>query len=118
MEDKNQISEMIEALKDAIEVQKKYEEALETLRKENQILSDTILANKLGKAATERRELLGKIEEEKERTKSAIEEAEAVKTLYDQRLDKLTLMIKEFKIKQENLDTYIDEEVNKRISNR
>lgn len=107
---------MIEALEEAIMVQQKYSEALEKLKQENQFLADTITNNKLGKISTERRELLAKVSKAESDSKTAIAEASSVKSEYGQKLDKITILIKDVKSKQDNIDAYIDSAAESKVA--
>lgn len=111
-----QIEEMVELLQEAVVVQQKYATALEELKQENQFLADTITNNKLGKISTERRQLLTQMHEIESESKNIKEEAELVKSEYEQKLNKVTYIIKDFTGKQSNIDSYIDSEVENKVA--
>lgn len=112
-----QMNEMIEALQEAMVVQQKYATALEELKQENQFLADTITNNKLGKISTERRQLLARVNQAESDSKTAIHEAESVKSEYESKLDKITVLLKEVQSKQSNIDTYINSEAETKVAN-
>lgn len=112
-----QMNEMIEALQEAMVVQQKYATALEKLKQENQFLADTITNNKLGKISTERRQLLARVNQAESDSKAAVHKAESVKSEYESKLDKITVLIKEVQSKQSNIDTYINSEAETKVAN-
>ena len=116
MDINEQINEMVEALEEAMAVQQKYADALAELKEENQFLADTITNNKLGKISTERRQLLAKVTKAESDSKTAISEANAIKSEYEQKLDKITILIKVVKSKQADIDAYIDSEAENKVA--
>lgn len=112
-----QMNEMIEALQEAMAVQQKYATALKELKQENQFLADTITNNKLGKISTERRQLLARVNQAESDSKTAVHEAESVKSEYESKLDKITVLIKEVQSKQSNIDAYINSEAETKVAN-
>lgn len=112
-----QINEMTKTLEEAIVVQQRYAEALEELKQENQFLADTITNNKLGKISTERRQLLARVNQAESDSKTAVHEAESVKSEYESKLDKITVLLKEVQSKQSNIDAYINSEAETKVAN-
>ena len=116
MDVNEQINEMVQALEEAMVVQQKYADALAELKEENQFLADTITNNKLGKISTERRQLLARVTNAESDSKTAISEADAIKSEYEQKLDKITILIKDVKSKQADIDAYIDSEAENKVA--
>lgn len=111
----NLLNDMTEALQEAHEIQKKYAAKLDELEKENLFLSETITQNKLGLIATERRELLAENAKIKSDADRSISQANAIKDEYEQKLDKMSAMVKNIHNKQSNIDNYIDSEAKNKI---
>lgn len=103
------------ALAESLKVNEKYSEALDVLDKENKFLTDTLLNAKLGKITTDRRTLQAKIIQVQTESDKIKQEAYTVKSEYEQKLDKIAFMIKEVKSKQDDIDSYIDTEAEKKI---
>ena len=103
------------ALAESLKVNEKYSEALDVLDKENKFLTDTLLNAKLGKTTTERRTLQAKIIQIQTESDKIKQEAYTVKSEYEQKLDKITFMIKDIKSKQDDIDSYIDTEAEKKV---
>ena len=108
MDINEQINEMAEALEEAMAVQQKYAAALKKLKEENQFLADTITNNKLGKISTERRQLLDRVSKTEYEARTAIKESNAIKSEYEQKLNKIIPFIRDINSKQADIDTYID----------
>ena len=111
------IKQLTDALNECIEIQDQLSEALTECENENTFLTETIVNNNLGLIVTERRELLSKNRDIKYDADKAINEANAIKNEYSQRLDKIAKMIKDVSNKQSSIDKCIDSEADKKISN-
>ncbi len=110
------LNEMTEALQEAHEVQERYSAKLDELEKENLFLSETITQNKLGLITTERRELLMKVANAESDANKATEEARAIHNEYDEKLNKIALLIKGVQEKQADMDAHINAEAENKIS--
>lgn len=110
------IRDMTEALDEARDVQDVYSRTLEQLEKENRFLANTIEQYKIGKIITERRELHIKLSQAETNSAKAINDASAIQNEYNGKLDKLSAMIKDVQDKQDNINSYIDTESEKKIA--
>ena len=110
------LQEMTSALQEAQVVQERYSAKLDELEKENLFLSDTIKQNKLGLITTERRELLRKVREREEKAESALEEAQSIRSEFEGKINKVSVMIKDVTDKQNGLDDYIEKQAEDKIA--
>lgn len=110
------LEEMTEALQAAHEVQERFSVKLDELEQENRFLSETITQNKLGLITTERRELLMKVADAESDVNKATEEARAIHDEYDEKLNKIALLIKDVQEKQADMDAHINAEAENKIS--
>ena len=110
------LTEMAEALRSAEEAQNRYSAKLNELEQENIFLSETIKQNKLGLITTERRDLLRKVSEREDGANRALEEARAIRSEYDEKLDKVSLIIKDVASKQNDLNGHIEKKAEAKIA--
>lgn len=88
------------------------------LKEENTFLTDTICNQKMGKITTERRQLLARANQAESDSKTAIAEANTIKSEYEHKLDKIIILIKDVKSKQSDIDAYIDCESDNKIQSQ
>lgn len=108
---------MTAALNEAQEIQEQYSRTLSQLEQENDYLTDTIAQYKIGKIATERREMFSKLTQAKTSAAEAKEEADRIRNEYNSKLDQVSLSFKNIQEKQNNIDKYINAEAEKKIAN-
>ena len=109
------VQKMINALTEAKAVQEEYLAALEKLESENDFLAETITHNNLGKIVVERKKLLAENRAIKSNAESSLKEARCIRSEYEQKLDKITSLIKDVALKQSDIDSYIDSESDVKI---
>ncbi len=112
------LNEMTEALEESHKIQERYSAKLDELEKENLFLSETITQNKLGLITTERRELLIKVAQTEADASKTLEEAKAIQSEYNAKLDNISILIKNAMYKENNIDKCIDEESDKKIADQ
>lgn len=112
------LKKLMISLKDSLDVQDKYEELTVQLIQENKFLIDTISEHNLGKITSERRSLLLQVEKAEISAKAIKNEADNIKDEYSDKLDKITMLIKDVKSKQSEIDKYIALEAKKRVSKK
>lgn len=88
------------------------------LIQENQFLIDTISENSLGKITSERRSLLLQIEKYEISANAIKNEANIIKNEYSDKLNKITILLKDVESKQSEIDKYIVSEAKKRVSKK
>ena len=110
------LEEMAEALQESHEIQEKYSQKMNELIEENKFLSETITKSKLGLIATERRELLSNITRNKIESEKTMEEAVNIRNEYENKLEKITTLIMEVKNKNQDIESYINSEAEKKIA--
>ena len=117
MDTEKLIQNMTAALNEAQEIQEQYSRTLSQLEQENDYLTDTIAQYKIGKIATERREMFSKLTQAKTSAAEAKEEADRIRNEYNSKLDQVSLSFKNIQEKQNNIDKYINAEAEKKIAN-
>lgn len=108
MNDENEIiNELTEALQQSSEIQRKQQSFIQHAKEENDFLADTILKNKLGKIAEERKRIL-------------ILEASSkkAKELYEQRAEEYRQKTRSIKRKQDKINEYVDYISDKKIEKK
>ena len=112
------LNELNQILQDAITIKHIHESTIDALKEENQFLADTLTQNKLGKITEERRDIKERLRQLKQSSEEAIKEADNIKGDYECKLEKLTIMIQDIKKKQSDIDVYINNEAENKISNK
>ena len=101
------INELTEALQQSNEIQRKQQSFIQHAKEENDFLSETILKNKLGKIAEERK-------------KTLVLEASSkkAKELYEARADEYKRRVRHIRKKQAKLNEYIEYVSNKKLKRK
>ena len=105
--------ELIVKLKRADTLLYKQQETIETLRSENDLLSSTIINNKLGKINEERRNLQQKIFVSESKQRKAEHDLKIHQDEYNSKNDDLNKRLQDVKLKQAEINKYIMSEANK-----
>ena len=106
-----------EAIASLLKTCENLKEAIEQLQEENAFLTDTIEKNNLGQIKSERRFLLSENEQCKRNADMAMKKANQLKSEYESKISEVNDRLSDVKEKQANIDSYIDIEAEKKITN-
>lgn len=109
------INKLTEACLELMQLINDCNDTIVELDEENTFLTETIINSKMSKITTERRQIQAKLNKTEAASKNAISEANAIKSEYEQKLDKIAILIKDVKAKQDNIDTYINSQSDTKI---
>jgi thiol:disulfide interchange protein len=104
-----------EAIESLINSCNEYDQVIEQLQEENAFLADTIEKYNLDEIQSERRSLLAEVKKSKTDSDAAIKNANAVKEEYLSKINELNSRLEDVKLKQQDINAYIEIESNKKI---
>ncbi len=100
----------------SIQMQKEMQDLIDELVTENNFLSDTITANKLGKITIERRDLQLQMQRIQKEADKKLSEAKKIRSKYEQVTSEIENIKNRISDKEENIDKYIASKATKQIS--
>lgn len=105
-------------LQNSIKIQKEMQSVIDELTAENTFLTETITTQKLGKIATERRNLQFQMYAIQSEANTKLDEAKKIRSQYENITAEAKTLKKRLSNKEENIDIYIQTEASTQISEK
>lgn len=116
MEYNNDLLNQLElTISNAIEVERDYKNTIKILQEENDFLSDVIMLNNLGLSAEERKGLFDEVKLELKKSIKIRNQGLALKSQYENLLEKIKNESQILNDKQNNIDKYINKIVDDKV---
>lgn len=105
-------------LQNSTKIQREMQSIIDELTAENTFLTETITTQRLGKIATERRDLQSQIYVIQNEAKTKLDEAKKIRSRYENITAEAEIIKKRLSDKEENINVYIQTEASAQVSEK
>lgn len=105
-------------LQNSTKIQKEMQSIIDELTAENTFLTETITTQKLGKIATERKDLQSQMCVIQNEAKAKLDEAKNIRSRYENITAEVEIIKKRLSDKEENINVYIQTEASAQVSEK